>query len=194
MVALQMKEQEIQHFEEYFQLKHSVDAFINVDSPIDELPSDEEFESMIPEPFKIAADFNGLDQIMSKPMRQLGDMAEPLADFLKAQSRKIDLMLNYILQQHDDNSTQIRTVSYGGSGIIIPNTLKLNDNTYYPCKLYFSDDATAIYCLVKVISAEQNDDEQRLLFSQIREQDREVVVRATLHQQSKMLSKRKNES
>ena len=39
----------------------------------------------------------GLEQNMLRPLRQLGDVIEPLADYLKAQSRKIDLMMSYVL-------------------------------------------------------------------------------------------------
>lgn len=182
-------------FNEYFQLQHAVQAHIDLTSPIPKLPDDIQFEQLIPEPFKIAADVNSLDQSLLRPIRQLGDNMDPLLEYLKGQSRKIDLILNYIMQQHDDDSIKLTTLSYGGSGFVIESEHEIESHSHFPSKLYFSDDATAIFCLTRVIEHQVTDEgknQYKMLFSKIREQDREVVVRATLHQQSKQLSKIRN--
>ena len=204
-----MNDQDKIEFEEYFQLAHRVDFNLQSGRSLSVPVTDEEFESMIPLPFKMASEMKGVEQNMLRPLRQLGDAIEPLADYLKAQSRKIDLMMSYILQAQDDMDTKMKTVSYGGGGFTFVSDSVLNDNDWYTCKLFFSDEATAVYCLVRVIKSTQIDtndaldllsydiqDDQTevtnwfkytMLFHKIRDEDRELVVRASLHQQSKQL-------
>lgn len=193
-------------FEEYFQLEHQVDINIQTGNLISETPTQEEFEAMMPLPFKLASDMKGVEQNMLRPLRQLGDVIEPLADYLKAQSRKIDLMMSYILQAQDDNDTKLKTDSYGGGGFTVTSEEELDPDRYYICKLFFSDEASAIYCIGRIIDVVTLDStledteptnhdkprrfQHKLVFHRIREEDQELVVRASLHQQSKQLLKK----
>lgn len=198
-----MTEHDLQLFSEYFQLEHRVKVNILYGGPWPTLPDVESFERSIPVPYKMSSEMKGLEQNMLRPLRQLGDIIEPLAEYLKAQSRKIDLMMSYILQSEDDSGEQYMTTSYGGGGFTFVSNQALELGHWYTCKLFFEDEATAVFCLAK--AAESNpysvDDEEEspiiqytntMVFHQIREEDRESVVRASLHQQSKQLLKKTN--
>lgn len=183
---------EQQQFEEYFQLQHQV-AVNLVKGELHSTPlSEAQFTAMIPTPFVIASEMKGLEQTMLRPLRQLGDVIEPLADYLKAQSRKIDLLMSYVLQGQDDKSHQYFTQSYGGGGFTLLTEDPLSDEHWHTCKLFFNDDATAVFCLAKIIASEQQDDGTlyTFIYQHIRDEDREVIVRASLHQQSKQLLKK----
>lgn len=193
-----MNEQDKALFEEYFQLTHQVDINVQQGPKITDSPDQEAFEEMIPVPFKLASEMKGVEQNMLRPLRQLGDVIEPLADYLKAQSRKIDLMMSYILQAQDDSDHKVKTDSYGGGGFIFTTPESFDCESTLECKLFFAEEASAIYCLGRIIETTEiinNDSQEKLnrytvLFHRIRDDDREIVVRASLHQQSKQLLKK----
>ncbi|QTH64157.1 PilZ domain-containing protein [Psychrosphaera ytuae] len=193
-----MNEQDKALFEEYFQLEHKVDINVQQGVLLSDCPDEDEFEAMIPVPFKLASEMKGVEQNMLRPLRQLGDVIEPLADYLKAQSRKIDLMMSYILQAQDDSDHKTQTVSYGGGGFVFTSIQQFDLDSVLECKLFFSEEASAIYCLGRIIEVNDVDVEEHesplyqyaVVFHRIREDDRELVVRASLHQQSKQLLKK----
>ena len=191
-----MTEQDQAQFEEYFQLEHSIDVSIETGGPLSETLAFEEFEQNIPLPFKLASEMKGVEQNMLRPLRQLGDVIEPLANYLKAQSRKIDLMMSYILQSQEQDSIKLQTTSYGGGGFVVQTEQTLMPDQLLICKMYFHEDAAAIYCTGRIIENTINNDAEpltqcyKILFEHIRDEDREIVVRASLHQQSKLLLKK----
>jgi hypothetical protein len=202
-----MTDQDLQLLNEYFQINHRVNVNITLGGDISSLPDEDSFDRSIPVPYKIASEMKGLEQTMLRPLRQLGDVIEPLANYLKAQSRKIDLMMSYILQAEDDSGDQYATESYGGGGFTFVTQQRCAVDQWYTCKLFFDDEATAVYCLGKLtlsepLSSDVKDSDANeqshksqdfintVVFYRIREEDRESVVRASLHQQSKQLLKK----
>lgn len=182
-------------FEEYFQLEHQIGVNVQINGPISEAPDQDSFEQSIPLPFKIASEMKGLDQTMLRPLRALGDAIEPLADYLNAQSRKIDLMMSYILRAEDEQQLQFATKSYGGGGFVFFSDERFEIDTWATCKLFFEEDAAAVYCLGKIVESTEVEEQtdsyiNTVVFHRIRDEDREVVVRASLHQQSKLLLKK----
>jgi len=192
-----MNESDQTLFLEYFQLDHEIQVNVKSGGAWHSVPSFEEFLRAIPVPFKIATEMKGLEQTMLRPLRQLGDVIEPLADYLKAQSRKIDLMMTYILQAEDEKELQFVTKSYGGGGFTFISNEIFTPNDWVICKLFFDEEAAAVFCFGKVAECESLGEEagyiNTVVFHHIREEDREVVVRASLHQQSKQLLKKTQE-
>lgn len=181
---------EDQHaFEEYFQLAHSVPINVKAGASMESMPSQLEFEDSIPIAYKVASEMQGLEQNMLRPLRQLGDVVEPLAEYLRAQSRKIDLMMSYVLQSQDENDIKLHTTTFGGGGFTFESEQSFDINSYLICKLFFNEDAAAIYCYAKVaqIDVNENNKKYTMVFCRIRDDDREIVVRASLHLQSKQL-------
>jgi len=189
-----MNETDQQLFSEYFQLEHEIQVNVKDGGNLSSLPSYQAFEKSIPVPFKIASEMKGLEQTMLRPLRQLGDVIEPLADYLKAQSRKIDLMMSYILQAEDETELQFVTKSYGGGGFTFSSSSPFEVDHWMICKLFFDEDAAAVFCHGRLVECQTLDNEQgylnTVIFHHIREEDQEVVVRASLHQQSKQLLKK----
>ena len=187
-----MNEQDLSLFEEYFQLTHAIPVNIQMGGEWQTLPSFEQFEQDIPTPYKIASEMKGLEQTMLRPLRQLGDVIEPLADYLKAQSRKIDLMMNYILQAQDEKDLKLDTKSFGGGGFKLRSEQEFELSTWVKCKLFFIEDAAAVFCYAKVAQVEvlEGLNEYTFVFHRMRDEDREIVVRASLHLQSKQLLKK----
>jgi len=185
-----------ERFNEYFQLEHEIQVNVKQGGSWETLPSYDSFERNIPVPFKMASEMKGLEQTMLRPLRQLGDVIEPLADYLKAQSRKIDLMMTYILQAEDEKDLQFVTQSYGGGGFTFTSEQPFTIDDWLVCKLFFDEEAAAVFCYGKLVESVANTDDEHtsyvntVIFQHIREEDQEVVVRASLHQQSKQLLKK----
>jgi len=63
----------------------------------------------------------------------------------------------------------------------------------FATKLFLQHEASAVYCYSEVVAIEKQDNEHyqyTLLFVSIRDSDQELVVRASLHAQTRQLKKR----
>jgi len=91
-----MNNQKLSDFELYFQIEESnrVNLFAVDDSAVPKILA--ELDADIPPLFKLANEVNELEQATLRPLRNLGDVAQELALFLQAQSRKIDLIMSHI--------------------------------------------------------------------------------------------------
>lgn len=184
-----------EQYHDYFVIEHRIHANIR---PLDmEVPNAEQFLKMIPEPFLMAGELAALDRSALKPLAKLGEMAEELALYLRAQAKKIDIMMRYILVQQDDPQHRCFTHSYGGSALCYHSNVALDPLQLIEVKLFLEQSDGAVYCLAQVISCvaadSQSADNQFLIkatLCQIRDEDRELIVRASLHQQSRQLKRK----
>ena len=188
-------EQKKAQFEEYFSIGHSINANV-IAVPNDAVPQDEdELAAAMPYAFRIASEMAALEAQAIRPLRNLGDHAETLAEYLNHQSRKIDLMMSFVLHQQDEPEYRFKTVKLGGGGVIIESSDPLEVGTHAELKLFLDAEAAAIFCFGEVITCEQVEDSYHIafIFNTIREQDQELLVRASLHIQTQQLRKRAKE-
>ena len=183
-------------FDGYFQVEDSNQVNLLAVTSEQVPNSIAELEASIPPLFKLANEINELDHNALRPLRNLGDLANELAAFLQAQSRKIDLIMSHILatEQPDEDNTYCD--SYGGGGIKFTCGIKHSIGTHFKTKLFLHHEASAIFCFTQVISVEklsQDKYQHCLAFYQIRDTDQELVVRASLHAQTRQLKKRQLE-
>ena len=127
-----------------------------------------------------------------RPLRQLGDHASELAEYLNQQSKKIDLMMSYILHQQDEASCRYTSIEFGGAGLAIKSSDEMEIGVLFELKIFVEEEATAIFCYGEVIQCEEFEDGYRIAFiyASIREEDQESLVRASLHLQTRQLKKR----
>lgn len=177
-------------FDEFF----SIDYRFNINvSPLGsaQLPSYEEFIEEMPAPFKIASEITTLDQGALRPLQAVAGVANQLMEYLNHQAKKMDLLVGYILNQQDLENERYQAIKFGGGGIIFKADLssEFNVGDFIHLKLFFAEDNSALFCLGEIISYEENDDhkQHKVVFHHIREKDRELLVRNSLHQQSKQL-------
>lgn len=186
-------------------LEEEFAAYFQVDEPnqvnlfpvkTDDVPqSVEELELRIPALFKLANELNELDVNTLRPLRNLGDVATDLAEFLKAQSRKIDLIMSHILSTEQPEDDNMYCDSYGGGGIKVSLPSPYQIGQCIRTKIFLSHEASAIYCFSQVIHVEElaiKKFQHTLAFLQIREDDQELLVRASLHAQTRQLKKRQS--
>lgn len=202
-------EEKIEQFQEFFTIKHSINVNA-VPVPDDfELPDVENLTEHMPYAFRIASDIAHIEAQAFRSLRSIGDHASELAEFLNHQSHKIDLIMSYVLRQEDCSDHQFNAFEFGGSGVTIKSDSPIDIGSVHELKLFLDVEASAVFCYGEVIKCEEvatesvtniDDDsactEQpsqynvSLIFTRIREQDQELLVRASLHLQSQQLRKK----
>lgn len=192
-------------YHDYFSVEQSVLA--NIRPLPQSLPGEQEFLLMIPEPFLMASEQAVLDRSALKALSKLGELAEELAAYLRTQAKKLDMMMRYVLMQQDDANYRQHTHSFGGSALNFLTTAPLPEGQTLEIKLFLNGADGAVYFLATVL---ENDVYQsaatdiaaqplaagaptylvRAAVSRIRDEDREVLVRASLHEQSRQLKRK----
>ncbi|WP_333606924.1 PilZ domain-containing protein [Arsukibacterium sp.] len=174
-------------YHDYFSIAHPI--VINVRDCAQPLPDEQQFLAQIPAPFLLAGEVTQLNMSGLRALNRLGELAEELAKYLQQQAQKIDLLLHYVLQQQDNQSERQLTLSYGGAGCCFISPQAYDPLSILQIKLFLAENEGAVFCYGQVLSAEQVAAGWQItvVFKRIREQDRELIVRASLHQQSRQL-------
>jgi hypothetical protein len=176
-------------FDEFFSINYpfNVNAtIIDNDTPL----SYQAFMNTMPMPFKMASEIITLDQAALRPLQTIGSVAGQLVDYLHHQAQKIDLLVSYILSEQDNEKQRYQGTHFGGGGVIFSSMSNFIVGQFIELKIFLLDDNCAIYCCGEIISASvENDDitNYKVIYHHIREEDREILVRCSLHQQSKQL-------
>lgn len=191
MDTMSLEEKQAQ-FDEFFIIRHNLK--INVKPLPDDtaVPRQADLEEAMPYAFKIAGEMAELDAAALRPLRNLGDHASALAEYLNHQSKKIDLMMSFILQQQDEPEYRLTTIKFGGGGVVVSSPTPLDVGTWAEIKLFLTEEAAAIFCFGEVIACQRDEDDYHIafIFNRIREQDQELLVRASLHLQTLQLRQR----
>ncbi len=177
-------------YQDYFSVEHSISINVRpVDGP---LPDQQALLCAIPAPFLLASDVNSLNSSALRSLNRLGELADELANYLQQQARKIDLLLHYVLRQQDDACSRYTTVSFGGSGCSFVCNSTLSPLQVVEIKLFLDNNDGAVFCYGQVLSCQPDGNGYlvQLVFASIREEDRELLVRASLHQQSRLLKQK----
>lgn len=182
-------EEKQQRFESFFLIKHPTKVNVIVVDKKQATQTMQEFESNMPYAFKIASELSEIESQALKPLRSMGEKLDELVNYLQLQARKIDLMMSYILIQQDDENSRAEAVKFGGGGIIVSHSSTIDIGTAAEVKIFLEQEAAAIYCLAEVINVEAVDDLYHVsyVYTHIREQDQELLVRASLHLQTHQL-------
>ena len=181
IVMSQLSQSEkLAQFEEFFSIAHSFNVNVN---PLVSPVSEETFESLIPVPFLLSSDNASIDQSALRSIQSMRGVSNQLTDYLQHQSRKIDLLVGYILQQHDDIDARAKGVLFGGSGIKFTSESSFELGQLIELKIFLDVENVAIYSHAEIIDAEQSETGTiyTVIFQQIREVDQDILVRASLH-------------
>lgn len=155
-----------------------------------ELPDFTTFEQEIPETFKISDVIAQLDSSNARSIRQMSDDLSYLVDVINQQSKKINLLMAHILLQEDSPEDRSHTYSYGGSHLSYIHATQLPDQTLVRLKIFLYEEASAVYCYGRVTHCEPWHNNNYLIhmeYELIRDPDRELLIRASIHEQSRQL-------
>jgi len=189
--------QKLEKYHEFFSIEHEFS--INI-QPLDMTQdiSFEHFLSAMPTPFKMASDMSTLDQAALRSLQGLSGVGGQLVNFLNHQSAKIDLLIGYILSQQDSDEHRYQGVKFGGGGLLFTANQAFELLQLLEMKIFLLNENCAIYCYGEVIEVEKSEDNflHKVIFHFIRDDDREILVRTSLHEQSKqlqLLAKQRNQ-
>lgn len=181
-------EQKLLKYNEFFSIEHEFS--INL-SPVEKnkVTNYEQFIVNMPTPFKMASDMSVIDQAALRPLQALNGVASQLVEFLNHQSSKIDLLIGYILSQEDDVNNRHKGLKFGGGGILFSANDPFDIAQILEMKIFLTNENYAVFCYGEVIEIEHDGNEflHKVIFHFIREDDREILVRTSLHEQSKQL-------
>lgn len=160
----------------------------------DQLPTDDEFEAQIPELFLIASSMAESDTHKIQAIKVEQPAGSALVDFLEQQHKRLNILLGYMLRNEDDAAHRFSGKEYGGGGIRVVSDTALQTGQLFQAKLFFKQEALAIYCYVRLENTSPIDNSDKhlctLTFDRIREEDQELLIRACLHAQSRQLKER----
>lgn len=190
-------EQKLAKYHEFFSIAH--DFSINI-LPVDANTATnfECFLANMPAPFKMASEVTTIDQAALRPLQALSGVASQLVDFLNHQSEKINLLMGYILSQQDEAQHRYQGIEFGGGGLLFTANTPFDIGQLVEMKIFLLTENCAVYCYSEIIEVSQNEGgfQHKAIFHFIREEDREVLVRTSLHEQSRqlqLLAKQRNE-
>lgn len=183
-------DQKLAQYDEFFAIEHEFSVNIKAIDTAEGCNFDNFIASM-PMPFKLATDMNTVDQSALRSLQGLGNSASQLVSFLNQQSKKIDLLIGYILSQQDELQHRYQGIKFGGGGIKFVTPKAFNIGQLLELKIFLLESHCAIYCYGEVIEVESANEvfTHKVTFHFIREEDRETLVRSSLHEQSKQLQK-----
>ncbi len=183
-------EQKLTQYHEFFAIEHKFSVNIkNIDSS--KAASFEQFIANTPLPFKLATDMSAIDQSALRSLQNLGNNASQLVSFLNQQSQKIDLLIGYILSQQDEEQHRYQGIKFGGGGIKFIAPMAFSVGQLLELKIFILESNCAIFCYGEVIAVDSTNgmSSHKVTFHFIRDEDREILVRTSLHEQSKQLQK-----
>ena len=157
------------------------------------LPNFETFSAEIPPLFRIASECNTLEENAERLLVEFGkEDSKALVAYLSAQNSKINLLLSYVLSQQDNANYRYITETFGASKLSFysPHDFTVRQNVIV--KLFLDHPAAAIYCYAEVVNCSALDDRFliELHYTRLLEEDRDLLIRAALHCQQKLLRQR----
>lgn len=178
--------------DQYFSVAHRLSVNVEPLSPSTQLPDEAAFEDEIPTPFKLANDNAAASPGLHRALGTLGEAGKEIGQYLKSQSDKLNMVLSYVLSLQDDAEHRTHTSHFGGSQLNFYWPQALTPGHKLKIKLFIPEESAALYCYGEVIQCQTTTNGHLIecRYSRIREQDREMLVRASLHIQAKQLQQR----
>ena len=174
---------------EYFLVNYPLAINVEKLKEGEDIPAQQQFEQQIPAPFRMASDLAAIDSQALQPLKLNNETTQALWGFLQAQNQKINTLLSYVLSQQDDRRFRYQTSAFSAGCCIFncdANAFSMQQDVLL--KIFIPEESAAIYCYASVTAMDENSVE--LTYRQIREEDRELLIRTTLHIQSKQLKLR----
>lgn len=186
----------------YFSVKHRFSAYLSPWPESQPLPSESELKAMLPLGLQLISEVKSMEANCLLQLRNLDDEARTVVEYLKLQSRKIDLVLQHILEQQPNEGDKCIGKQFGGSGICIISATQLNIGQQYRVILHIKEALISMLCIAQCTeSIPINQPETQapafeclLEFSQVLDEDIEQLVKASLNVQQKQLQQRKKDN
>ncbi|MBL0530654.1 PilZ domain-containing protein [Aeromonas caviae] len=186
--------------EQFFSVTHATPVNV-IPMPADfRLPTLEALEAELPEPFRIASAITSIDLVSSRLLRSQNESMHDLVEIINQQSRKIDMIMGYVLAAQDHPEHRFHTLRFGAGQLTYLHLHQGHGEApalhqIVRLKIFLREEASAVYCYGEVVQRDAGEHGTHVMldYVRIREDDRELLVRASLHVQSKQLKLRAQE-
>ncbi|MCO4320402.1 PilZ domain-containing protein [Aliidiomarina quisquiliarum] len=190
----------LERYQEYYSIADVVPINVQPLALQQALPDWDTFNQEIPDVFRLASELHSAETSSMAALRHMGEAAELIAQVIQQQNRKLNLLLGYVLRNEDHPEQRQQTIELGGGGVrYLNHNSELVVGQQVQLKLFLTSaqhsQAAAIYAYAEVAALEATEKGQlvTLAFSRILDSDREIIVRASLHAQTRLLKKRAQE-
>ncbi|MEZ6932506.1 PilZ domain-containing protein [Aeromonas sp. S16(2024)] len=186
--------------EQFFSVTHATPVNV-IPMPADfHLPTLEALDAELPEPFRIASAITSIDLVSSRLLRNQNESMHDLVEIINQQSRKIDMIMGFVLAAQDHPEHRFHTLRFGAGQLTYLHPHQGHGEPPHlhqlvRLKIFLREEASAVYCYGEVKQREPGEHGTHVVldYVRIREDDRELLVRASLHVQSKQLKQRAQE-
>jgi hypothetical protein len=186
--------EKLEQFNAFYLIGHAIKVNLEAATAEDAQLSMEQFEQSMPYAFRISSQMSEIESQALRPFRSMGEKFEDLVEYLQLQAKKMDLMMSYILQQQDDEAQRYTAIKFGGGGVVVQQKQAVEVGSFARVKIFLESESAAIYCIAQAVACEASSDSDELFdvsyaYTRIREEDQELLVRASLHLQTAQLRK-----
>ncbi|KFZ35986.1 hypothetical protein HR45_18920 [Shewanella mangrovi] len=180
----------------YFSVLHPFDAYLSRWPSDQPLPSDEQLHGMKSKGMQLISEVKALEGSYMMQLRHLGDDARTIADYMKLQSRKIDLVLQHLLEQELKEGVQCQGLQFGGSNFRVNSNEPFQPGEQVKATLFIREEVLSILCFASVLDCHADPQQPghyivELAYSVINDTEVEHLVKASLNIQQKQLQLRK---
>ncbi|MGR5235402.1 PilZ domain-containing protein [Vibrio alfacsensis] len=179
--------------QEYFTVHHNLTVNVETLGMDFALPDEETFVSEIPAPFIVASEFSQLDMLADKARLELQNKElKHVINLLDTQNTKLNLLLSFMLSQQDDATLRFQTTQFGASQLSYRSNVEVDAQQIVRAKLFLDHPPAAIYCYAQVVGCEPSEQGYivTLKYKLLREADQDLLIKAALYQQQKLLRQR----
>ncbi|KPU82321.1 hypothetical protein JI57_04135 [Psychromonas sp. PRT-SC03] len=175
--------------QQYFLVDYALAINVQALTEDEDIPDAALFEQLIPAPFKMASELANIDSNTLHSLKLNNERTQALWQYIQAQDKKINALLSYVLSQQDDAQYHYKSSAFSAGHCIFhcaKESFSIGQSVVL--KIFIPDESAAIFCYANVTEIEAKS--VTLEYLQIREIDRELLIRSTLHIQSKQLKLR----
>ncbi|MGB0894624.1 MAG: hypothetical protein ACPGUD_09470 [Parashewanella sp.] len=178
----------------YFSVPHKFKAYIELWPSEKPLPDAAQLQDLQSVGLQLLTEVKNIESNCLMQLRRLENDTKSVVDYLKLQSKKIDLILQYVLESESQDGSKVQGVKFGGDGIEIISPTAVNIGEHYKTTVFIRDELIALLAFTKATDCQPHPqlDKQWLVtlnFCQILEADVELLVQASLSVQQKALRK-----
>ncbi|WP_299495066.1 hypothetical protein [uncultured Shewanella sp.] len=135
----------------YFSVTHAFEVFLETWPAERPLPTEAQLHHLLPTGMQLLSDVKALEADCLLQLRHLDDESKTIIDYLKLQSRKIDLVLQHVLAQAPHSGDAFEGIRFGGSGFQILSRSPFSKTAQFKATLYIKEELISIMCFAKVL-------------------------------------------
>ena len=179
----------------FFSIPHLFKVYLEPWNSNQPLPNTDEIKNLQSTGLRLVNETKELENTCLFKLRQIEIDAKPIVDYLKLQSQKIDLVLQFMLEQEMHHGDLYSGVKFGGGGFSIKSATAFAERAHFKATLFIKDELICVLCIAEVNKCKKGEVDPyysvNFNFKVIQTNDIEQLVQASLRVQQKQLHNHK---